>query len=76
MLRDCQVTVNTAQEPPSHVTEQTSHKQAKYETITRDVTRAGGARGRRVYAPPLFVSFDFYFYILPFLTIFKFPTNS
>ena len=37
MLRDRQVTVNTDQEPPCHVTEQALHKKVNYETITRDV---------------------------------------
>ena len=58
MLRDRQVTVSGAQKPPCHVTEQTSHKKDSYETITRDVARAGGARGCRVYDSPLFVSFE------------------
>ena len=73
MLRDRKVSVNTDQEPPCHVTEQTSHKQASYETITRDM---GHVKARRQVNRPLLLRFEIFFYFLPLLPIFRFSHNS
>ena len=69
MLRDRQVTVYTDQELTCHVTEQTSHKQAIYETVTRAVTRAAATST----APFRFVRN--LFYIVPFLAIIRTPAT-
>ena len=66
MLRDREVTVNTDQEPPCHVTEK-SDKKANYETITGDVTsRAPSPRQSAPPSqPPPFVSFQTLFLLPP-----------
>ena len=51
------------------------HKQTDYETNTV-TSRAPRTRTRpSAHRPPLFVSFEIYFYILPFLTIFRTATS-